>query len=294
MGQVNQLLGEIKALKKNGLTRIAVAIDFVHHSLQPLKDRSHAAYDYLGVQDQTRELNREITAEEVIGRIQIFLSGQVQNEAAPLPYTRSRPPPAVSSDLHCFQFSFELDFVLIRLLLFFLGQSHTVYISPAPTENFDPSTAKGYLFPIEGDLAGAMESGSESSEATDHLVLKKRTQELVPCQADQGLIIPDGQRRSTRSRPTGSSTGPCQYVDPSEPDFEKLIAESESDSEETESDPLITSLGLPPPLLLKRKPEAERIVNPERRTKFRHDVAAQGTSSQSTQSLQPPSYSEGA
>jgi len=95
--QIQELLGKIKVLKERGLTAMAVAIDFVHHNIQPLKDRVHPAFYYHGLDDPTRETTEDIPPDEVISHIRTFFAGPVTNIGAPRSFSIYNPPPEVSS-----------------------------------------------------------------------------------------------------------------------------------------------------------------------------------------------------
>ena len=60
------LLIEILRLKDEGLTAMAVVIDFVFRCIQPLKSRSYPAFLYVGAGDPNRETDQVLTEEEVI------------------------------------------------------------------------------------------------------------------------------------------------------------------------------------------------------------------------------------
>lgn len=96
MGQVRALLDRIDQLKKSGLTAVAIAIDFVHHSIQPLKDRVYPAYHYSGINDPTRETDRRVGREEIIHQISLFFNCEITNLGAPKSYSLFNPAPEVS------------------------------------------------------------------------------------------------------------------------------------------------------------------------------------------------------
>ena len=52
MEQVKELLGLIKGVKTNGAL---VAVSFIVRHVQPYKERAHAAFDFKGETDYTRE-----------------------------------------------------------------------------------------------------------------------------------------------------------------------------------------------------------------------------------------------
>ncbi|XP_039845119.1 serine/arginine repetitive matrix protein 1-like [Panicum virgatum] len=72
---------------------MAVAIDFVHHNIEPLKDRVHPAFYYHGLDDPTRETTEDIPPDEDISRIRTFFAGPVTNIGAPRSFSIYNPPP---------------------------------------------------------------------------------------------------------------------------------------------------------------------------------------------------------
>jgi hypothetical protein len=54
------LLTKIAGLKARDLTTEAVVIDFVFKNIQPLKDRVHPVYLYIGVRDPSRVIDKQI------------------------------------------------------------------------------------------------------------------------------------------------------------------------------------------------------------------------------------------
>ena len=53
MVQVTLLLGEIAGLSAQGLTGAVVALSFRKRLVQPIQDRVHPGFEYLGRQDPT-------------------------------------------------------------------------------------------------------------------------------------------------------------------------------------------------------------------------------------------------
>ncbi|KAJ1256650.1 hypothetical protein BS78_K338200 [Paspalum vaginatum] len=92
MKEVQELLDKIDELKNRGLTGMAVAIDFVYHGIQPLKDRVKLACFYSGEDDRTREVNRQVTREEIAIRVRSFFTGRVTNNGAPRSFSVYEPP----------------------------------------------------------------------------------------------------------------------------------------------------------------------------------------------------------
>lgn len=103
MDDVEILLERIAHLKDRGLTAMAVAVDFVYRSIQPLKDRIHLAYHYAGINDPTREVNRQVTTQELHYRVRSFFSGRITNHGCPQPFSLYNLPPKGE----CFKFLSE-------------------------------------------------------------------------------------------------------------------------------------------------------------------------------------------
>ena len=87
MTEVNTLLNKIKELNERGLSTHVVVIDFVFRNIQSLKDRVYLAYYYTGLKDPTREIEHTFIEDEVKARVSSILSGTVDNEGSPRPYS---------------------------------------------------------------------------------------------------------------------------------------------------------------------------------------------------------------
>lgn len=92
------LLTRIAGLKGRGLIVEAVVIYFVFNNIQPLKDRVHPAYLYIGVRDPARVTDRRILEEDILGRVEMMLTGVIVNHSAPQSYSVWNLVPAMSSD----------------------------------------------------------------------------------------------------------------------------------------------------------------------------------------------------
>ena len=97
MKNVQILLEKIADLKKRSLTAMAVAIDFVFHNIQPLKDRVHPACFYQGEDDPTREINRTVSHDEIRIWIRSFITERITNHGSPCFYSTYAPPDEVTS-----------------------------------------------------------------------------------------------------------------------------------------------------------------------------------------------------
>jgi hypothetical protein len=75
-----------------------VVIDFVFKNIQPLKNRVHPAYMYIGVRDPSRVIDKHILEENVLKHVEMMLRGVVVNVGAPSSYSAWNIPPVVSYD----------------------------------------------------------------------------------------------------------------------------------------------------------------------------------------------------
>src|SRR5438128_349324 len=56
MEQVNALLGKLKACKRDDrVNGVSVVINFLCRQVQPIKERIHPTYDYMGTKDTTQK-----------------------------------------------------------------------------------------------------------------------------------------------------------------------------------------------------------------------------------------------
>jgi hypothetical protein len=71
-------LERICTLKQQGLTSFEIVTSFLHHRVQPLKEREHYGFKYSGVEDPSRMVPAlELTDEEVLERLQKILKNTV-------------------------------------------------------------------------------------------------------------------------------------------------------------------------------------------------------------------------
>jgi hypothetical protein len=106
MVKVGKLLEKIVALKREGLTGVAVAASFVLRRVKPLKERVIAGQDFQGTDDPTREAADGWENQEDVFRVvgPLFKRGTVlSTEGCPLPYSVARPADEVCLvSLSCF------------------------------------------------------------------------------------------------------------------------------------------------------------------------------------------------
>ena len=116
MVQVTLLLGEIAGLSAQGLTGAVVALSFSKRLVQPIQDRVHPGFEYLGRQDPTWGQNRKVPWEEGSNRVARMMQGAIRDRGCPKAHCLKRLIRDVSflrlSVLFCF---------LIRVVLFCLG-----------------------------------------------------------------------------------------------------------------------------------------------------------------------------
>jgi hypothetical protein len=92
------LLAEVARLKDRGLTAKAVVIAFVFKNIQPLKDRVHPVYVYTGVRDPSQKIDKQISEENTLSRVDMMLRGVVVNVGAPRSYSTWNISPLVGYD----------------------------------------------------------------------------------------------------------------------------------------------------------------------------------------------------
>jgi hypothetical protein len=95
--ELEPVLGLISELKKQGVTGATVARSFCRRMIQPIKDRVHPAYEYVGQLDPTREVNRKVSKEEVAARVSQMYAGRVKVKKCPKAYSLKRPADPVRS-----------------------------------------------------------------------------------------------------------------------------------------------------------------------------------------------------
>jgi hypothetical protein len=67
--ELEPVLGLVNKLKKHGVTGATVGRLFCQRMIQPIKDRVHPAYEYVGQSDPIREVNRKVSKEEMAARV---------------------------------------------------------------------------------------------------------------------------------------------------------------------------------------------------------------------------------
>ena len=98
MGQVNQLLWHLDSQKSEGVTRVGVVMSFIHHRVQPIKERVHPGGEYSGPCDPTRESPSLPTQKGMIHRVEVLFArdAEITNEGCPPAYSLKRPADEVS------------------------------------------------------------------------------------------------------------------------------------------------------------------------------------------------------
>jgi hypothetical protein len=95
--ELEPVLGLVSELKKQGVTRAVVARSFCRRIIQPIKDRVHPAYEYVGQSDPTREVNRKVSKEEMAARVSQMYAGRVKVKKCPKAYSLKRSADPVRS-----------------------------------------------------------------------------------------------------------------------------------------------------------------------------------------------------
>ena len=79
------------------MTGFGIVSSFLHHRVQPLKERENFGFEYSGAEDPSRMVPAlELTDEEVLERLQKMLKGVSVIPLAVLEYSANNPPPAMS------------------------------------------------------------------------------------------------------------------------------------------------------------------------------------------------------
>jgi hypothetical protein len=81
--ELKPLLDDLEQLKAEGLTGAAVAICFCRRLIQPLQDRAHLAFEYLGQSDPTWVAQCKVSKEEMMARVKNILVGGSAIRSAP-------------------------------------------------------------------------------------------------------------------------------------------------------------------------------------------------------------------
>jgi hypothetical protein len=87
----------VSDMKIRGVIGAAVARSFCRRMIQPIKDRVHPAYEYCGKSDPTREVNREVSKEEMAARVFQIYSVKVKVKKCPRAHSLKRPTDLVRS-----------------------------------------------------------------------------------------------------------------------------------------------------------------------------------------------------
>jgi hypothetical protein len=97
LAELKPVLELVSELKKQGVTRAAVARSFCRRMIKPIKDQVHPAYEYWGQSDPTHEVNRKVSKEEMAARVSRIYSGKVKVKKFPKAHSLKRPTDPVRS-----------------------------------------------------------------------------------------------------------------------------------------------------------------------------------------------------
>lgn len=93
--KIRQFVKQIGRLKDDGLSRVGVAASFIRRRIQPLQDRLHYGFEYIGPEDTTRQATEELPDNVVHYQVQNILK-LVEKMPYEYPeYRASNPPPPV-------------------------------------------------------------------------------------------------------------------------------------------------------------------------------------------------------
>jgi hypothetical protein len=95
--ELESVLGLVSELKKRGVTGAVVARSFCRRMIQPIKDRVHPAYEYLGQTDPTRKVNCKVSKEEMAARVSQMYARRVKVKKCPKAYSLKRPADPIRS-----------------------------------------------------------------------------------------------------------------------------------------------------------------------------------------------------
>jgi hypothetical protein len=79
------------------VTGAVVARSFYQRMIQPIKDRVHPAYEYVGQSHPTHEVNRKVSKEEMAARVSQMYAGRVKVEKCPKAYSLKRSADPIRS-----------------------------------------------------------------------------------------------------------------------------------------------------------------------------------------------------
>jgi hypothetical protein len=81
--ELKPLLDDLEQLQAEGLTGTVVAISFCRRLIQPLQDRAHPAFEYLGQSDPTRAAQRKVSKAEMMAHVKNIFGGRICNRECP-------------------------------------------------------------------------------------------------------------------------------------------------------------------------------------------------------------------
>jgi hypothetical protein len=69
MERIRLFLKEIKALKIQGPSGIEIITSYIRHRVQPLRERVHYGFEYIGLEDPIWMSKDELSKEEILERL---------------------------------------------------------------------------------------------------------------------------------------------------------------------------------------------------------------------------------
>ena len=67
---IHLFLKKLSTMKGQGLNGVGVVASFIRRRVQPLQERVHYSFEYIGPKDLARVITDELTEDEVLERIQ--------------------------------------------------------------------------------------------------------------------------------------------------------------------------------------------------------------------------------
>lgn len=72
--KIQPYLNHIEALKLGRLTGVGIVGSFIRRRIQPLQQRERFGFEYIGADDSSRMIKKELSEDEVLTRVQRVLA----------------------------------------------------------------------------------------------------------------------------------------------------------------------------------------------------------------------------